>query len=116
MVEGKQNYLGDSMVLETRWDLRAGTLVLQDAMLWPESERPPDRTAVRAIVRVLRCERRAPWAAKWTCKPAAISRSGRRRQPSTAPISLCRGMKPRFASGQIVHPVRMTRACAWSLS
>ncbi|SPE55266.1 putative Trehalase [Verrucomicrobia bacterium] len=56
-VQGKQNYIEDTMVLETRWDLETGSLLLSDAMLWPETKRSPDRENVRAIVRCLRCTR-----------------------------------------------------------
>ncbi len=52
---GQQTYLTDSMVLETRWDLPSGSLVLHDAMLWPETKRSAEVETVRTIVRCLRC-------------------------------------------------------------
>lgn len=52
---GKQTYVEDTMVLETRWELESGSLLLSDAMLWPETKRSPDQENVRAIVRCLRC-------------------------------------------------------------
>jgi GH15 family glucan-1,4-alpha-glucosidase len=54
-IEGQQAYQTDSMVLETRWELPSGTLVLRDAMLWPETKRSPELDGVRAIVRCLCC-------------------------------------------------------------
>jgi GH15 family glucan-1,4-alpha-glucosidase len=54
---GGQSYAGESMVLETRWELPEGTLILEDAMLWPESKRPEGRESARLIVRRLRCMR-----------------------------------------------------------
>lgn len=57
MATGAQHYLENSAVLETRWELSEGTLVLHDAMLWPEGRRPPEQTGVRVVVRALRCER-----------------------------------------------------------
>src|SRR6185437_1872522 len=53
--QGRQNYLTDSMVLETIWEFPSGTLVLRDAMLWPETKRSPEQERVRALVRSLRC-------------------------------------------------------------
>lgn len=44
-------------MLETRWDFDEGSLLLRDAMLWPESRRPPEQANVHAIVRTLRCVR-----------------------------------------------------------
>ncbi len=55
LVQGAQNYVEDTMVLETRWELESGTLVLSDAMLWPETSRAPEQELVRAVVRHLRC-------------------------------------------------------------
>jgi GH15 family glucan-1,4-alpha-glucosidase len=57
MTLGQQKYQEDSLVLETCWDLEEGTLLLEDAMLWPEQGRPPEQTDVRAMVRGLRCVR-----------------------------------------------------------
>jgi GH15 family glucan-1,4-alpha-glucosidase len=54
---GEQAYLEDSMVLETRWHLEHGSLLLQETMLWPEIDRPPEQANVRAILRTLRCVR-----------------------------------------------------------
>jgi len=54
---GVQNYEELSMVLQTRWERTEGSLVLRDTMLWPQAERPPEQAGVRAIGRVLRCER-----------------------------------------------------------
>jgi GH15 family glucan-1,4-alpha-glucosidase len=57
MVIGRQTYLEETVVLETRWEFDEGTLVLQDAMLWPQDQRPPEQAGVRVIVRRLRCEK-----------------------------------------------------------
>jgi GH15 family glucan-1,4-alpha-glucosidase len=57
MTLGQQNYQEESMVLGTRWDLEEGGLLLQDAMLWPQTERPPEQADVRGMVRGLRCLR-----------------------------------------------------------
>lgn len=57
MVSGRQAYQGETMLLETRWQMGSGELLLQDAMLWPEAKRAPEQTEVRAIVRGLKCLR-----------------------------------------------------------
>ena len=54
-VEGEQHYLPEAMVLETRWKLDTGELVLWDLMLWPETDRAPEQLQVRTVVRRLRC-------------------------------------------------------------
>ena len=54
-VTGQQAYLRDNAVLETRWTSSEGTLVLRDAMLWPETDRAPEQQPVRALVRWLSC-------------------------------------------------------------
>ena len=54
-VQGVQAYIEDTMVLQTIWELPTGSLVLSDAMLWPETQRPPEQEQVRAVVRSLRC-------------------------------------------------------------
>ncbi|HZR18070.1 MAG TPA: glycoside hydrolase family 15 protein [Verrucomicrobiae bacterium] len=54
-VLGEQRYIPETFVLETRWSLPQGELVLRDAMLWPETKRAPEQAHVRAIVRSLRC-------------------------------------------------------------
>jgi GH15 family glucan-1,4-alpha-glucosidase len=54
-IQGEQSYDEDTMVLETRWELATGTLLLSDAMLWPETKRSPDQENVRAVLRHLRC-------------------------------------------------------------
>ena len=53
--EGQQRYVPGTMVLETRWSLAQGELLLWDLMLWPETNRAPEQAPVRAIVRKLRC-------------------------------------------------------------
>lgn len=53
--QGEQSYVPGTMVLETRWSLAEGTVVLWDAMIWPETGRAPEQEPVRAIVRRLRC-------------------------------------------------------------
>ncbi|HVV73477.1 MAG TPA: glycoside hydrolase family 15 protein, partial [Verrucomicrobiae bacterium] len=54
---GVQSYEERSMILETRWEQPASSLLLRDVMLWPQADRPPEQANVRAIARVLRCER-----------------------------------------------------------
>ncbi len=54
---GQQQYQENAMVLETRWDLDEGALLLQDTMLWPENQRPPEQAEVRTVLRALRCLR-----------------------------------------------------------
>src|SRR6185437_4419502 len=57
---GRQRYLGETAVLETRWSDRKMELVLRDVFAWPD-ERSRERTSRYAILRTLRCERgRAP--------------------------------------------------------
>lgn len=55
MMQGEQSYDGQTMTLQTEWKLETGTLVLQDAMLWPEDRRAPEQEACRVIVRCLKC-------------------------------------------------------------
>ena len=57
MAEGAQNYLTESMALQTEWNMDQGSLVLSDSMLWPENERPPEQRDSRVVVRRLRCTR-----------------------------------------------------------
>ena len=56
-LQGRQTYIEDTMLLETRWEVGTGELVLSDAMLWPETARPPEQAEVRTVVRRLRCSR-----------------------------------------------------------
>ena len=56
-VQGEQAYEEDTMVLQTAWTLPSGNLLLLDAMLWPETTRPPEQEQVRAVLRCLRCTR-----------------------------------------------------------
>ncbi|HWH70416.1 MAG TPA: glycoside hydrolase family 15 protein, partial [Candidatus Sulfotelmatobacter sp.] len=55
--QGSQSYLPDTVLLQTRWDLDTGSLLLSDAMLWPENQRPARHKHARALVRCLRCDR-----------------------------------------------------------
>lgn len=55
MVEGEQSYDGETMVLQTRWTLETGELILSDAMLWPEGKRSPEQEPCRVLVRSLKC-------------------------------------------------------------
>ena len=57
MMQGEQSYDGETMVLQTAWQLETGELVLQDAMLWPEHQRAPEQETCRVIVRRLKCVR-----------------------------------------------------------
>ena len=57
LVEGRQRYFEDAVILETEWALEEGTVVLQDLMLWPDKDRPPEREPCRTLVRNLRCTR-----------------------------------------------------------
>ncbi|HWD91932.1 MAG TPA: glycoside hydrolase family 15 protein [Verrucomicrobiae bacterium] len=57
VMQGEQSYDGETMVLQTEWKLETGTLVLQDAMLWPEDRRAPEKEASRVVVRCLKCVR-----------------------------------------------------------
>ena len=53
-VFGEQKYLSDAAVLTTRWERPDGAVELTDAMLWPETDRPPEYRDRRTIVRRLR--------------------------------------------------------------
>jgi GH15 family glucan-1,4-alpha-glucosidase len=55
LISGVQHYLEHSTVLRTHWTLEAGTLLLTDAMLWPEDHRAPEHAAGRVLVRHLQC-------------------------------------------------------------
>lgn len=55
LTHGKQSYDGETMVLQTEWSLDNGQLVLQDAMLWPETKRAPEQEQCRVLVRTLKC-------------------------------------------------------------
>jgi GH15 family glucan-1,4-alpha-glucosidase len=57
MLQGEQSYDGETMVLQTRWKLETGELVLQDTMLWPEDQRAPEQKACRIVIRSLKCVR-----------------------------------------------------------
>ena len=58
---GRQRYIGETAVLETRWSERNMELVLRDVFAWPEPDRPGGVESRYAILRSLRCERgRAP--------------------------------------------------------
>ena len=52
-VFGEQKYLSDAAVLTTRWERPDGAVELTDAMLWPETDRPPEYRDRRTIVRRL---------------------------------------------------------------
>ncbi len=53
-VLGEQKYVPDTAVLMTRWEQPDGVVELTDAMLWPETDRPPEYRDRRTIVRRLR--------------------------------------------------------------
>ncbi|MGE0259819.1 MAG: glycoside hydrolase family 15 protein [Alphaproteobacteria bacterium] len=53
-VFGEQCYMPDTAVLTTRWEVPEGVLELTDAMLWPETDRPPPYRDRRVILRRLR--------------------------------------------------------------
>jgi GH15 family glucan-1,4-alpha-glucosidase len=55
MIEGDQTYDGETMVLQTRWKLETGELLLQDAMLWPDDKRSLEQEPCRVLVRSLKC-------------------------------------------------------------
>ena len=55
MLQGRQSYENETMVLQTEWDSGTGQLVLRDAMLWPEDKRAPEQEPCRVIVRSLKC-------------------------------------------------------------
>ncbi len=52
---GRQNYLGDSPVLVTRWQESGAVLELTDAMPWPDNDRPAGYEHRRVLLRRLRC-------------------------------------------------------------
>jgi GH15 family glucan-1,4-alpha-glucosidase len=56
---GEQRYVGESTALQTVWETDDFALVLTDAMVAPEDERPTGAERWRAIVRRLRCDRGA---------------------------------------------------------
>jgi GH15 family glucan-1,4-alpha-glucosidase len=55
ILEGRQSYEQETMVLQTEWDDEDGQLILRDAMLWPEDRRAPEQERCRVIVRSLKC-------------------------------------------------------------
>jgi GH15 family glucan-1,4-alpha-glucosidase len=52
---GRQNYLGGSPVLITRWHESGAVLELTDAMPWPDNDRPAGCERRRVLLRRLRC-------------------------------------------------------------
>jgi GH15 family glucan-1,4-alpha-glucosidase len=56
-VAGQQRYEPGTAVLTTRWVTESGTLLLTDAMLWPEDRRVAGDANRRVLVRTLRCAR-----------------------------------------------------------
>jgi GH15 family glucan-1,4-alpha-glucosidase/NAD(P)-dependent dehydrogenase (short-subunit alcohol dehydrogenase family) len=56
-VFGRQRYVPDTASLVTTWETSDGILELTDAMLWPETDRSPERLPRRSILRRLRCRR-----------------------------------------------------------
>ena len=55
MLQGRQSYEDETMILQTEWDIGGNQLVLRDAMLWPENRRAPEQEPCRVIVRSLKC-------------------------------------------------------------
>ena len=55
MLQGRQSYEQETMVLQTEWNTEEGQLILCDAMLWPEDKRAPEQEPCRVIVRSLKC-------------------------------------------------------------
>lgn len=55
MIQGRQSYEDETMVLQTEWSTAEGQLVLRDVMLWPENKRAPEQEPCRVIVRSLKC-------------------------------------------------------------
>jgi alpha,alpha-trehalase len=57
ILQGRQSYENETMVLQTEWNGDGGQLILRDAMLWPEDRRAPEQETCRVIVRSLKCTR-----------------------------------------------------------
>jgi GH15 family glucan-1,4-alpha-glucosidase len=55
MLQGRQSYEDETMILQTEWETEGNQLVLRDAMLWPENLRAPEQGPCRVIVRSLKC-------------------------------------------------------------
>lgn len=57
-VLGRQQYLGETAVLVTSWEMATGTLTLTDAMAWPWDDRGAEHGGPngRVVLRRLRCE------------------------------------------------------------
>lgn len=55
MVQGRQSYENETMVLQTEWNTQESQLVLRDAMLWPEDRRAAEQEPCRVIIRSLKC-------------------------------------------------------------
>jgi GH15 family glucan-1,4-alpha-glucosidase len=58
-VIGRQQYEDGTAILTTTWEMETGTLILADAMLWPEDVRAAGDAQRRVIVRTLTCSRGA---------------------------------------------------------
>lgn len=52
---GRHQYLSDSGVLVTTWELEGGTLEVTDALLWPETDRATGGEQRRVVLRRVRC-------------------------------------------------------------
>jgi len=57
MLQGRQSYETETMILQTEWQTDEGQLILRDTMLWPENQRAPEQEPCRVIVRSLKCTR-----------------------------------------------------------